>query len=266
MDGKQFDRIARDLTRETSRRTALGGLLGGTLALVMGGNSVSAIRRRKRRGRKGRDGVETTESALPPGTLSGGVWDETLQICHFDPESGKVKVIAVSTPSVPQYLNAGDTLFIDCCVDEECGALPCLTPTGCIQGACAYDTTEGAACALEDGTTGYCSSDATCVASYIPSDTSGYAAEETTGAAEGDTGYIADDTGGYPAGDAGGYTEEAAPESTADDASAYTEGDSGEYSGEDFGVYTEGNASGYAEDAGTGYAEGDPGTYTGETG
>lgn len=242
MDGKQFDRIARDLTRETSRRTALRGLLGGALALALGGSSVSAIKRRKRRGRRGNDGVETTESALPPGTLAGGVWEETLQICHFDPESGKVKVIAVSTPSVPQYLNAGDTLFIDCCVDDECVALPCLTPTGCIQGACAYDTTEGAACALEDGTTGYCDSDAKCVASYAPSDTSGYAAEDTTGSTGGDTGYVADNTGEYTEGDASGYT------------------------GDDFGVYTEGNASGYAEDAGTGYAEGNPTTDTGETG
>jgi hypothetical protein len=257
MDGKQFDRIARDLTRETSRRTALGGLLGGALALALGGNAASAIKRRRRRGRRGNDGVETTESALPPGTLAGGVWDETLQICHFDPESGKVKVIAVSTPSVPQYLNAGDTLFIDCCVDDECVALPCLTPTGCIQGACAYDKTEGAACALTDGTTGYCNSDAKCVSSYVPSDTSGYAADETTTPPEADMGYVADGAG-TTEGDTSGYTE--------GDASGYSEGDASGSTGEDFGVYTDGNANGYAEDAATGYAEGNSGPYTGETG
>jgi hypothetical protein len=168
MDGTQLDRIARGIALETSRRGLLGGLLGGTLAVLFGTPAL-AVKRRKRRGRRdgsgGTDGSET-ETMLPPGTLTGGVWEETLDICHFNAEKGRYEVIAVSTVSVPDYLNQGDTLFIDCCTDAECGVLPCLTPTGCIEGACAYDTVQGAPCALGDGTTGVCDADAVCVGSY----------------------------------------------------------------------------------------------------
>jgi hypothetical protein len=102
-----------------------------------------------------------------PGTQVGGIWDETIAICHWDPESGEVQVMEVSTPTVPQYLNAGDTLFLDCCVDVDCPKRLCLTSTGCIEGACSYDTAAGEACGVGDGTTGVCDKNARCVASGI---------------------------------------------------------------------------------------------------
>jgi hypothetical protein len=107
---------------------------------------------------------------LPPGTLAGGIWDETIEICHFNAETGAYEVIPVPTPTVPEYLNAGDTLYIDCCITAECGALPCLTPSACIEGACAYDPVPGASCALEDGTTGVCDDDGDCVMALTTSE------------------------------------------------------------------------------------------------
>jgi hypothetical protein len=161
MDGKQFDLIARGLARKAPRRRLLGGLLGAAVA-ALGGGSVSAVYRRKRKGHDGKDGDET-ESDLPPGTLTGGIWDETIDMCHFDPEAGAYKVVAIPTTSVPDYLGQGDTLYIDCCESAECGVLPCLSPAGCIEGACMYDPVPGEFCALGDGTTGVCDDEGVCV-------------------------------------------------------------------------------------------------------
>jgi hypothetical protein len=180
MDGKQFDRVARSLTRQAPRRRLVGGLLGGALAAISG-TTASAVKRRKRRGRggDGSDGAEeaTGEVTLPPGTLAGGVWDETIQICHFDPERGEYRVIPVPTVTIPDYLNAGDTLFIDCCVDADCFGLACYTSSGCIEGACAYDPTPGVSCDRGDGTFGVCDDDGVCVstvtAAPATTDTSG---------------------------------------------------------------------------------------------
>lgn len=176
MDGKQFDRIALGLTREGPRRQLLGGLFGGALALLAGAGISEAKpgkrqrRRRRRRGGGGRNGSEdaTGEVILPPGTLAGGVWDETIQICHFDPEKGKYRITDVPTVTVPEYLNAGDTLYIDCCVDADCTGLACYTSSGCIEGACAYDPTPGVSCTLGDGAYGVCDDEGTCVASSSP--------------------------------------------------------------------------------------------------
>lgn len=162
MDGKQFDAIARGLTDAAPRRRLLGGLLGAALAAWSGAPAFAA-KRRKRKGRDGKDGDETAESDLPPGALTGGLWDETIDMCHFDPEAGAYTVLAVPTTSVPDHLAQGDTLYIDCCETAECGALPCFTPSGCIEGACMYDPVPGQACALSDGTTGVCNDDGECV-------------------------------------------------------------------------------------------------------
>jgi hypothetical protein len=143
------------------------GILGGGLLLTMERPSTEAARRRNRRKRAADAGVE--EVPLPEAALTGltgGIWEETMEICHFDAESGKYTRIAVATTTLPNYLNSGDTLYIDCCVDSECGYLPCYVPTGCIQGACAYDADVGASCALGDGSTGVCNSDAKCVSGY----------------------------------------------------------------------------------------------------
>jgi hypothetical protein len=162
MDDKNFDTIARGLASETSRRQALAGALSGAIALVTGGSTFAARRKRKRRG----DGNED-EALLVPGTQVGGVWDETIEICHFDWETGEHQVMAVSTPSLPEYLNLGDTLYIDCCVDTDCLPQRCLTPSGCIEGACMYDITEGASCVI-DGVEGVCDSEGSCIAIAVP--------------------------------------------------------------------------------------------------
>jgi hypothetical protein len=175
MDQIQFDALTRGLGRQAKRRQVLGALLAGGLALLAA-DPTDAARRRKRkaRGKKARSDDPSQTVELPPGTLSGGIWDETIEICHYNAETGRYDVMAVSTVLVPNYLNAGDTLYIDCCTDAECVALPCLEPTSCVQGACAYDVVEGAACALGDGSTGYCNSNAECVApTYAPVTTTG---------------------------------------------------------------------------------------------
>ncbi len=170
MDGKQLDSIARGLAREMPRRGLLGGLLGGTLALLSTGSGLAARRRDKRRRRSEVGAAETgvEEVPIPPGALVGGIWDETMEMCHFDPETGEYSRVLVNTPLVPQYLNMGDTLYIDCCVFADCSALPCYTPTSCIEGACAYDPVAGDSCALQDGTIGVCDAEGMCVAGYAP--------------------------------------------------------------------------------------------------
>jgi hypothetical protein len=163
MDGRQFDVIARGIAGPTPRRRLLGGTLVGALAALSGGAVFAAKDRKKKGGNKNSDQSETD---LPPGTLSGGIWDKTMQICHFDPDAGAYKVIAVPMTTVSDYFNQGDTPYVDCCDSSECGILPCLSPTGCIEGACMYDPVPDEACALEDGTTGVCDKDGVCVSGY----------------------------------------------------------------------------------------------------
>jgi hypothetical protein len=162
MDGKQLDLVARGLTRESARRPLLGALFGVAFA-ALASSPVSAVNRRRRRGRNEDEPAgETIASLVPPGTLSGGIWDETLDICHFDPATGEYHIIPVSMPEVPGYLNAGDNLYIDCCVDTDCKLDQCLISTGCIEGACAFDVAYGASCLRNDGTTGFCDKEGFC--------------------------------------------------------------------------------------------------------
>jgi hypothetical protein len=219
MDHMRFDALTRGLGQPAGRRQLLGAVLGGGLAVVAG-QSTEAVKRRKRKGRGNDRNSSEADNAdqtvqLPPGTLAGGIWDETIEICHYNAETGGYDVTAVSTVLVPNYLNAGDTLYIDCCTDAECGPLPCLEPTSCVQGACAYDVVEGATCALSNGATGYCNSDAQCVAStyapvtttetdssaYVPPADSGYDPSLDAGY---DTSYDAGTDAGYdPAAETG---------------------------------------------------------------
>jgi hypothetical protein len=160
MDGARFDEVARGLAAAMSRRRVLRGLLGGLVAM-QGGTAAMAIRRRGRNGRRG-DGVADAD-AVAPGTLAGGIWEESIEICRFDFETGEYEIIAVSPTAVPEHLNQGHTLFLDCCVDTDCEFRVCLVATGCIEGACAYDNTEGAPCDPGDGTTGVCDDRGVCL-------------------------------------------------------------------------------------------------------
>jgi hypothetical protein len=166
MDEQRFDTLARSLARLSSRRRVLGGVLGGTLTLLTG-SSTYANRGKLRRARRGGHGQEETATAsdvLPEGVLVGGVWEETLEMCHYDPETGGYRIEPVSTIEVPDRLSRGDTLYIDCCVYSDCFSTDCLTATGCVSGACAFDVALNAPCNLGNGVYGICRSDAVCVA------------------------------------------------------------------------------------------------------
>src|SRR4051794_29379323 len=104
MEGKRFDSVARGLARQRSRRGIFGALGGGALAMVLGRTPLAAKKKHNH------DSSDSSASTAPnPGTQVGGIWDETIAICHWDPESGDVQVMDVSMPTVPEYLNAGDT-------------------------------------------------------------------------------------------------------------------------------------------------------------
>ncbi|HEX2281558.1 MAG TPA: hypothetical protein VHG52_07330 [Thermomicrobiales bacterium] len=165
MNEMRFDTMARGLARLSSRRRVLSGMLGTALTVSVGSSAV-ADRRRARRARRGNRGENETVTAsdyLPEGALVGGVWDETLEICHFDPETGGYRIVSVSTVAVPEQLERGDTLYIDCCVDTDCTSTECLTATGCVSGACSFDVALNASCSLGNGVYGICRSDAVCV-------------------------------------------------------------------------------------------------------
>lgn len=169
MEDTHFDTVARSLAqasaRATSRRGALGGVLGAAFA-VLTGSSTLADRPRNRRGRRvghGQDQTATASDALPDGILTGGVWEETLDMCQFDAETGGYRIVPVSTVAVPEQLNRGDTLYIDCCVSTDCASTECLTATGCVSGACSFDIALNAQCTLETGALGICRSDGVCV-------------------------------------------------------------------------------------------------------
>ena len=132
MDEKRFDTMARGLARLASRRRVLGGVLGGTLTLLTGSSAI-AIRGKLRRARRGGHGQEETATAsdvLPEGVLAGGVWEETIEMCHYDPETGGYRIVPVSTVAVPEQLTRGDTLYIDCCVSTDCASTDCLDGNG----------------------------------------------------------------------------------------------------------------------------------------
>ena len=122
MEDTRFDTVARSLARASSRRRVVGGVLGAALA-VLTGSSALANRGRFRRGRRGGRGQDETASAsdvLPDGVLAGGVWEETIEMCHYDPETGGYRIVLVSAVAVPEQLARGDTLYIDCCAPTDC--------------------------------------------------------------------------------------------------------------------------------------------------
>jgi hypothetical protein len=165
MEDTRFDTIARNLAQATSRRRAIGGVLGATFAMLMG-QSALAKRGRIRRGRRGGHGQDdtTTASDVPlEGVVASGVWEETLDMCHYDPETGGYRIVPVSTVEVPDRLNRGDTLYIDCCVFTDCVSTECLTAKECVSGACSFDVAVNASCDLGNGVFGICRSDAVCV-------------------------------------------------------------------------------------------------------
>ncbi|MFN8591689.1 MAG: hypothetical protein U0031_09545 [Thermomicrobiales bacterium] len=154
----RIDGIARALAHGLSRRQALAVVLGLGAAQVIALTPALAVKDRKRKGKP--DDSEDTGEA--PAGQAGGVWDAKIDICHFDFESGDYQIMTVSAPALPDYLNQGDTLFIDCCVTADCPARQCGALTNCIEGACMYDPTAGEPCTLDDGTPGVCGKNNVC--------------------------------------------------------------------------------------------------------
>jgi hypothetical protein len=159
MDGLMFDAATRSLA---TRRRMLGGVVGGVLA-VFAGSTAFAAKNKRKRGDKDDEGAKDDLSS----GLVGGIWDNTLDICQFDAEGG-YRIIAVPMPSVPDYLNKGATVYIDCCVDGDCHWRECLAPSGCVEGACMYDATPGAECNPGNGLSGICNQKGTCEAIAPP--------------------------------------------------------------------------------------------------
>ena len=165
MDETRFDTVARNLARLSSRRGVLGGVLGTALTLVAGSSAMASRGklRRANRGGRGQDETVTASDYLPEGVLVGGVWEETIEMCHYDAETGGYRIVPVSTVAVPEQLNRGDTLYIDCCVSTECVSTECWTATGCVSGACSFDVALNASCNLGNGAYGICRGDGVCV-------------------------------------------------------------------------------------------------------
>jgi hypothetical protein len=160
MDGKRFDAATRGLAAEKTRRGLLATIIGGAFAVGPAGGILAQNRRRRRR--RGGDADPDAVDLLPPGTLAGGIWEATIDVCSFDAETGDYEVVTISPTAVPEHLNSGGTLYLDCCIDTDCPPRVCLTATGCIEGACAYDNLEGTTCYFEDGTAGVCGDDGRC--------------------------------------------------------------------------------------------------------
>jgi hypothetical protein len=157
----------------------LSGVLGGTFAVLAGSSSLAnrGKLRRARRGGQGQAETATASDVLPEGVLVGGIWEETLQMCHYDPQTGGYRIVPVSTIAVPERLSLGDTLYIDCCVFSDCASTDCFIAKSCISGACSYDVALNATCHLGNNEFGICRSDAVCV----PTSTGAQVAEVAVG-------------------------------------------------------------------------------------
>ena len=179
MNEKCFDTVARSLARLSSRRHVLGGVVGTALTLLAGSSAMANRGKNRRAGRigRGQDETVTASDVLPEGVLVGGVWEETLEMCHYDPQTGGYRIVPVSTIAVPEQLARGDTLYIDCCVFTDCTSTDCLKATDCISGACSYDVALNAPCHLGNNVFGICRSDAVCV----PTSTGAQVAEGAVG-------------------------------------------------------------------------------------
>jgi hypothetical protein len=140
MDGSLFDRIARSLATERSRRGVLGGLLGLGAGLV---------------------GVRATDAACPPGQVSR---PRVGCVCR---RTGRPPVGGVC-PCPRGQTDTGDGQgCLECRGDDECGDA-CAGAGPCVQGACTSVPTlpEGASCT--DGRVcldGACRGNGTCTTS-----------------------------------------------------------------------------------------------------
>jgi hypothetical protein len=139
MEGKTFDRIVKSLAISTSRRSVIGSGLAAAAALLTQRSGAAA----------------------------------QVTICHFTSSANNpYNIITVDDNSVQlqSHLSHGDTLFVDCCLDEECAHLTDQCNIGeCIDGLCTAVPTPGVACDDGDPCTlsDICTSAGTCVGTEL---------------------------------------------------------------------------------------------------
>jgi hypothetical protein len=116
MDDRRFDAITRGLTRQTSRRRAVSGVLAGTMALLTGATGLEA----------------------KPGGGKGPSKSKKA-VCHFsNGKGGKYKKLTLGGPGADSHVanHANDGYFGDCCPGDTCTA-----QGQCFTAACSKDAT-----------------------------------------------------------------------------------------------------------------------------
>jgi hypothetical protein len=154
MDGRNFDELTRRLATGASRRAVLRGLIGGGAAFV---------------------GMKAAKTAAA---------DKTT-ICHFPPGNpANVQINSVGNPSLPAHFAHGDTIYGDCCVDDdcaptigECGVLDGCLPDDDNVSSCVYSPDNSlcsSACAdqgYDQCCTSFCSESYVCEVQGTPGET-----------------------------------------------------------------------------------------------
>lgn len=140
MDDKRFDTITRGLTRDTSRRRVVGGVLAGAMALLTGATALEAKPGGIGKGNKGGAGK--------------GRGKTKAKICHFREETGDYKVLTLGAPGAENHLknHEEDAPYVDCCPGDTCPPRECSAGSCDATGTCTYVVTEGALCQNDTGT------------------------------------------------------------------------------------------------------------------
>lgn len=150
MDGTIFDRIAKRLGSDASRRTLLGGLLG---MAALAGATGSEAKKNNSRGRRRNNGNNGNGN----GNNGGGAGTEKVQICHRTNGRRGFRLITVGAPAVPAHERHGDTV---CDEPED----DCVVVTGCDDdGACTTGPApEGTPCDAFFPAAGVCNAEGEC--------------------------------------------------------------------------------------------------------
>jgi hypothetical protein len=174
MDDRKFDTITQALATDGSRRRVLGALVGGVAALA-GVATLEAKRGGKGKARGRGKGGGRGNGGNGNGNGNGGNGDNggnggngqgrgrtKVFVCHRN-GNDEFHLIRVGAPAVPAHERHGDVI---------CEALDCQVVTGCEvdaetgDAACIFEADASAAgdeCVAEDGATGTCDAEGTCV-------------------------------------------------------------------------------------------------------
>lgn len=136
MNAPRFDTLVQRLSTSSSRRTALGALLGGSAALLTGAAALDA-----KKGGKGKGKAKGHGKGKGKGKGKG---QPKVTFCHRTGKDDKFTLISVGGPAAKAHRKHGDT---------ECVAGTCQTgeATGCnSDGTCTFaNATQGTPCLIE---------------------------------------------------------------------------------------------------------------------